>query len=51
MGALVEETLYALDKKKVTSSGLAEKMRECVDTLKAHVDAISVSEVSNTVSG
>ena len=46
LGALVEETLYSLDKKKVQS----EKMRECVDSLKAHVDAISASESSPTVS-
>jgi diacylglycerol kinase (ATP) len=47
MGALMEETLYALDKKKV-SSAQAEKMEECVHLLKAYVDAISARDTSAT---
>jgi hypothetical protein len=49
MGALVEETLYTLDKKKISSTR-ARKMREYVELLKSCVDAISSSELSATVS-
>ncbi|CAI8017438.1 Diacylglycerol kinase eta [Geodia barretti] len=47
MGALVEETLYTLDKKKISSTR-ARKMREYVELLKSCVDAISSSELSAT---
>lgn len=43
MGALIEKTSYALRNKQV-SSVMAERMEECVSSLKANVDIISSRE-------